>query len=112
MKKAVVIILIFLSACRVGPNYSRPGVNAPPAFRGTQANQRASLADLPWWEVFHDDTLKDLVKTSLANNYDLKVAVSRVQQARQVAAEARSQYLPDLTYVSALTYGHNQFTGS
>jgi multidrug efflux system outer membrane protein len=113
MKKALVSLLVLLSGCRVGPNYRHPNVNTPPGFRGPNgANQQASLADLPWWEVFKDDTLKELVKTSLASNYDLAVAITRVEQARQVAAEARSQYLPSVSYVTALTYGHNQFTGS
>src|SRR5262245_29638114 len=95
MKKVFVPLLVLLSGCRVGHNYNRPNVDTPPAFRSNQtANQQASLADLPWWEVFKDDTLKELVKTSLANNYDLAVTIARVQQARQVAAEAWSQYLP------------------
>jgi multidrug efflux system outer membrane protein len=113
MKKAFVLLAVFLTGCRVGPNYTRPSVNTPPAFRGAAAaNQRASFADLPWWEVFQDETLKDLIKTSLANNYDLGVAIARVQQARAAAREAWSEYLPTLNYALALTYGHNQFTGS
>jgi len=67
---------------------------------------------LQWWHVFQDATLKDLVKTALENNYDLGVAITRVQQARQAAAEAWSQYLPTVDYITTLTYGHNQFTGS
>jgi multidrug efflux system outer membrane protein len=67
---------------------------------------------LPWWEVFKDETLKELIKTSLANNYDLAAAVARVEQARQVAAEARSQYFPAINYSSIITYGHNQFINS
>ncbi len=59
--------------------------------------QQASFADLPWWEVFKDETLKALIDTALANNYDLAMAVSRVEQARQLAAVASSQYFPLLT---------------
>lgn len=112
---ALVLFLLFLhlSACTVGPNYKRPNVNTPTVFRGPSgAAQQASFADLPWWEVFKDDTLKELVKTSLTNNYDLAVAIARVEQARQVAAEARSQYFPAIGYLSFLSYGHNQFINS
>ena len=71
--------------------------------------QQASFADLPWWQIFHDETLTGLIKESLANNNDLTVAVARVEQANEVAAGARSQYFPTLGYSTLLTYGHNQF---
>jgi multidrug efflux system outer membrane protein len=67
---------------------------------------------LPWWEIFKDQTLKNLIKTSLANNYDLAVAVARVEQARQAAAEARAQYVPAINYSTVTSYGHNQFISS
>jgi len=67
---------------------------------------------LPWWELFRDETLKRLVKASLASNYDLAAAVARVEQARQVAAEARAQYFPAINYLSITSYGHNQFINS
>ena len=111
---AIVLPLsVFLSNCAVGPNYRRPNVNAPAVFRGTSAPaQQASFADLPWWDVFKDETLKELIKTSLANNYDLNAAVARVDQARQVAASARSQYFPAVNYTTVTSYGHNQFINS
>jgi multidrug efflux system outer membrane protein len=103
-------VFLLLSGCLVGPNYQRPKVNAPAGFRGADgAAQQASFADLPWWEVFKDDTLKGLVKTALANNYDVGIAATRVEQAREAAAQARSQYYPTIDYVGALTYGQNQF---
>jgi multidrug efflux system outer membrane protein len=106
-------LFLLLSGCMVGPNYRQPNVKTPTVFRGSSgAAQQASFADLPWWEVFKDETLKTLIKTSLANNYDLAAAVARVEQARQVAAEARSQYFPAIDYSSFISYGHNQFVNS
>jgi outer membrane protein, multidrug efflux system len=106
-------LILLLPGCPVGPNYTRPRVNAPAVHRGQSGPvQQASLADLPWWEVFQDDALKEVVKTSLANNYDLAGAVARVEQARQVAAQARAQYFPAINYLSITSYGHNQFIGS
>src|SRR5262249_9007458 len=96
----------------VGPNYRRPLVNAPAGFRAASAHQQESLADLPWWEIFKDEKLKELVKSALANNQDLAAAVARVEQARQVAAQAKSEYFPQLNYLSILSYGHNQFVSS
>jgi outer membrane protein, multidrug efflux system len=109
---AIVLFPLFLllSGCVLGPNYKRPAVSTPAAFRGpSDAAQQASLADLPWWQVFNDETLTELIKTCLANNYDLASAVARVEQASQVAAQARSQYFPVLSYSTYTSYGHNQF---
>ncbi len=95
----VLASVIILPACLVGPNYRRPKVSVPPAFRGAEgAAQQASFADLPWWEVFKDPTLQVLIKTSLANNYDLRIAVTRIEQARQIAAQARAQFFPFFDY--------------
>jgi outer membrane protein, multidrug efflux system len=107
---AALSALLFLSGCAAGPNYKRPNVAAPPVFRGpSDTAQQASFADLPWWEIFHDETLTALIKTALVNNYDLAAAVARVEQANQVAALARSQYFPTLGYAIYPSYGHNQF---
>jgi outer membrane protein, multidrug efflux system len=106
-------LFLLLWGCTAGPSYKRPNVNAPSVYRGPSAvAQQASIADLPWWDVFKDDALKEIVKTSLANNYDLAAAVTRVEQARQVAAQARSQYFPAINYYSITSYGHNQFISS
>ena len=110
---ALMTMLLLVSGCMVGPNYRRPNANAPAVFRGpSPAARQESMADIPWWEVFKDDTLKEIVKACLANNHDLDAAVARVEQARQVAAEARSQYWPAINYANVTSYGHNQFTGS
>jgi outer membrane protein, multidrug efflux system len=104
---------LLLSGCAVGPNYVRPKVNAPADFRGAEgAAQQASYADLPWWEVFKDEQLKSLIKTALTNNYDLQVAVSRVEQSRQIANVARSQYFPAVNYSVGASDGKNEFLGS
>jgi len=90
---------LLLAGCAVGPNYSRPDAHAPPVFRGAAgAAQQASFADLPWFDAFHDEVLQQLVKTALAKNYDLRVAVTRVEQARAAAIEARSPLFPQIGY--------------
>jgi outer membrane protein, multidrug efflux system len=105
--------MLVLSGCAVGPNYVRPKVNPSAEFRGAEgAAQQASYADLPWWEIFKDEQLKSLIDTALANNYDLAIAVSRVEQARQLAAVARSQFLPAVNYSVGASDGKNEFVGS
>jgi len=110
---AVLSYSLFLSGCAVGPNYQRVKVNAPAEFRGVEgAAQQASYADLPWWDAFKDPQLQSLIKTALANNYDLAIAVSRVEQSRQVAAQARAQYFPFVNYSVGASNGKNEFLGS
>jgi multidrug efflux system outer membrane protein len=109
----VLSLVIVLSGCAVGPNYRRPTVNAPVDFRSEQGQaQQASLADLPWWQVFKDEKLQELIQTALKNNYDLRIAVSRVEQSRQIAAEARSQYVPFVNYGTVNSDGKNEFAGT
>ena len=75
---------------RSGPNYARPPIAPPEDYRGQVAPPEAtSLADLPWWEVFDDEVLQQLILEALEANYDLKVAVARVEQARAQVGVAR-----------------------
>src|SRR5205809_1126687 len=106
-------LLFLLSGCAVGPNYQRPKVNVPAEYRDPEKlAQQASIADQPWWEVFKDERLKNLVQTALANNYDLQIAVTRIEQSRQVAAQARAQYFPFLNYSVSGSDGKNEFVGT
>jgi multidrug efflux system outer membrane protein len=91
-----------LSGCAVGPNYHRPPVQAPPAFHGPDQSQQtqpqaASFADLPWWQVFHDPQLQELIRTALKQNYDLQLAVERVIAARAQLGITRSYQWPQVS---------------
>ena len=83
---AVSLVVLLLSGCAVGPNYKRPSVDVPGAYRGAspqQATQSApeSLAELKWWEVFQDKQLQDLIHTALQQNYDVRIAAKRILEA-------------------------------
>jgi len=101
-----------LSGCAVGPNYVRPQVDSPAVFRDDSAATNTSFADLAWWKVYQDDDLQTLIHEALTNNYDLRIAVTRVEQARQVAAQARSQFVPNAGYSGAVSQGRNDLFGS
>jgi multidrug efflux system outer membrane protein len=90
---------LMLTACMVGPNYHRPVVQTPTSLRGPGQSQRAeaqttSFAELPWWEVFHDSKLQQLIRTALKQNYDLQLAVERVNAARAQVGIVRSNQFP------------------
>jgi multidrug efflux system outer membrane protein len=90
--------LAILGGCAVGPNYKRPAVNSPEQFRFTQNQSTNSLGDLPWWQVFKDPALVNLIGIAITNNYDLKQAVARVEEARNQAAAANAAFFPQIGY--------------
>ena len=78
-------LILLLSGCMVGPDYRRPAVTTPDAFRGASAAippDKQSIAELKWFEVFQDEQLQELIRTALTQNYDLRDAVARVDAAR------------------------------
>ena len=96
---AGIVLLAFATSCAVGPNFVRPPIAAPPDYRGqVQVTEATSIADLPWWEVFGDAVLQQLIQDAIAANYDLKVAVARVEQARALARVAQSPFYPQIGY--------------
>ena len=98
---SVVLCSAFLSACMVGPKYHRPVVQTPNTFRDLADNpqikaQSASYADLPWWQVFKDPKLQELIRTALKQNYDLEIATERINAARAQLAVTRSSLFPQV----------------
>jgi multidrug efflux system outer membrane protein len=96
------VTVLMLSACTVGPNYHRPVVQTPTDFHGTSESpqrqaQTESFADLPWWDVFHDPQLQELIRTALKQSYDLQLAVERVNAARAQVGIVRSNQFPQLS---------------
>src|ERR1043165_3124655 len=79
---------LLLPGCAVGPNYKRPAVYSPVNFRNAPETPTTnSLADVQWWELYKDETLNALIRIALTNNYDVRIAISRVDQARAVAKQ-------------------------
>jgi multidrug efflux system outer membrane protein len=95
-------LLLFCAGCAVGPNYKRPPVPAPPEYRGLAPDQSgqsgaASFGEQKWWNAFQDETLSDLIRTALKQNYDVRIAAARILQARAQLGIARADQLPSVT---------------
>ena len=103
---------ILVGGCAVGPDYKRPATTPPSEFRGAEGAASQSLGDLPWWQLFKDPALQGLIRTALTNNYDLRAAAARVEQARSVLAENRSLFFPQVTYQAGAGAGRNVAAGS
>jgi outer membrane protein, multidrug efflux system len=91
-----------LAGCKVGPNYHRPAVSTPPTYRDLAADsqlqaQTASYADLPWWQVFQDPKLQELIRAALKQNYDLQLATERINASRARLAITRSSLFPQVS---------------
>jgi multidrug efflux system outer membrane protein len=117
------LLLVFFSTviwsgCAVGPNYKRPAVNVPPIYRdaspdaqaasgqnttGTaQQTAAASLGDEKWWDVFQDEELRNLIRTALKNNYDVRIAAARVLEAQAQLGITRADQYPSLAVGGAI----------
>jgi len=109
---AVAAIALFVGACAIGPDYHRPELPTSDVFRTQTLAETSSLADLPWWEVFHDEALGELIRDALAHNLDLREAVASVERARYVAAVARSEFFPQIGYEASAGTGHDTAFGA
>jgi multidrug efflux system outer membrane protein len=85
-----------LSACMVGPDYRRPEVEVPAAWRLGET-EAGILSNIAWWDQFEDPALSDLVRTALANNKDLKIATANVDQAAAQYGIVHSAEFPQLS---------------
>jgi len=103
-----------LTGCTVGPNYKRPAADVPVTYRGSTTEQAApapastqppaakpeprspSLGDEKWWEVFQDKELQALIRTALKNNYDVRIAATRVLQAQAQLGITRADQFPSV----------------
>jgi multidrug efflux system outer membrane protein len=103
-KQTVLGLLVVLTGCAVGPNYKRPTVDVPTTYRGASESASAgkenaatqSLGDEKWWEVFQDPQLQGLIRQALKNNYDVRIAATRVLAARAQLGITRADQLPSL----------------
>ncbi len=85
-----------IAACALGPDYRRPDTKTPAAYRFEQNTTADSVADAGWWLVYRDPALQALIRESLANNLDVRIAAARVDQAHAVLGSARLQQLPQI----------------
>src|ERR1700744_4355849 len=99
----VIVLLLSLCACKVGPNYKRPPLDVPDKYRGlapdatTQTQQTPpaqQFAEMKWPTVFEDETLQALIKEALANNYDMRIAAARIMESAANLGITRANQFP------------------
>jgi multidrug efflux system outer membrane protein len=103
-----------LAGCTVGPNYNRPAIAPPDAFRSTTTPSidPASMADLKWFEVFKDEQLQELVRAALVRNYDVRDAVARIDAARANLGITRADQFPTIDAGASVTATRTSASGA
>ena len=104
---ALALAVLAMGACTVGPDYKRPAYPTPATFRGQDpaaAPVEGSFGDLSWWLVFQDETLQELIRTALRENYDVRLAAARILDARSQVTIARSFQFPSIDHQGSAIY--------
>jgi len=111
MKKlAFLPIFILLAGCAVGPNYKRPTVNLPTDYRAAapaQSDSAASLGNEKWWDVYQDPVLAQLIHTALQQNYDVRIAATRVLEAQAQLGITRANQFPSASVGAGVSSQQN-----
>ena len=96
------MLLLSMGGCKLGPNYKRPGLDVPGQYRGTAPNLPQQPAggpfgDMEWPAVYQDPALQALLKEALTNNYDIRIAATRILQAQASLGITRANQFPTVT---------------
>ena len=106
LKKPILLAsMIAVTACTVGPNYTKPDLPVPASFAGAQGllPPGQTIDPARWWEAFGDPMLTGLIDRALKDNPDMATAASRVRQARLGEIQARAQYKPTVDATGNVT---------
>jgi multidrug efflux system outer membrane protein len=101
----VLTVVVLMSGCMVGPKYQKPTPKIPSAYRFDQAAADTAY-NLRWWELFDDPVLDTLIAEALRQNTDVRIAASRVVQARLAVGYARADAFPRIGYEAGATRGN------
>jgi len=91
----VLIFALFLTGCMVGPNYHRPAIDTPQAWR-FEDKEAKDVANTAWWNQFNDPILDDLIRTAIHENKDLMIAAARVEQFAGLYGTTRAALFPQV----------------
>ena len=111
MKSTILKIFIFsllvigFSACMVGPNFQKPETEIPESYRFSLAND--TIHDLVWRDIFKDPVLIELIDSALVNNFDAKIAASRIMEAKYYLGYTKADQYPSINYSGNAGFGNS-----
>jgi outer membrane protein, multidrug efflux system len=99
---ALSIVAIVACGCTVGPNYKKPVASVPPTYRGLTPeeagkNDPASLGDQKWVDVYQDEQLRALIRTAVQQNFDVRIAGTRILAAQAQLGITRADQFPSVS---------------
>lgn len=101
------IVSIGLTSCQVSNQYKSPEVNTDSLVRDKLSADTTTIADIPWREYFKDAVLQGLIEEGLQNNFDLRIAVTRIQQAEANLGMAKAAYFPNVSLVGQVEHSRS-----
>ena len=97
----ILIVVVVMSGCMVGPNFRKPEYNGPEDFRFAETSD--STINLRWWEIFDDPVLDTLIKTAIDENKDVLIAAARIEAARANIGFTKADGKPSIGYGSGIS---------
>ena len=94
---SICLACVIISSCKVTEDYERQDMVTPTSFRNDFPKD-STLANMPWWELFKDDVLIDLINTALIENKDILIAVSRMEESLLYMDISKADYYPSINY--------------
>ncbi|HET7879573.1 MAG TPA: efflux transporter outer membrane subunit [Acetobacteraceae bacterium] len=101
---AAVLLALTLGACDLGPDYVRPEVEMPVAFRATEGTAAEAWPSEDWWRGFHSPELTDLIEQARVQNFDIVAAIARVRQADAQVRIAGAPLLPNVAATGSASW--------
>ncbi|WP_439858606.1 efflux transporter outer membrane subunit [Pseudomonas sp. MBLB4136] len=105
------LLALALSACAVGPDYRAPDTPAARVLGAEHQDYDRSRFEALWWQQFDDPTLNQLVRQSLRENRELRVAFARLRAARAIRDDVANDRLPTVTGRASSALGKAQQPG-
>ncbi len=111
--RLLLAVPLLLVGCDVGPNYTRPPLDIPPAYRATPETAAAAWPGAAWWQGFSSLELNSLIDQARTHNFDIAAAIARVRQADAQVRITGASLLPTISGNASANWQHQGLgTGS
>lgn len=110
----IVVLAVVPSACLVGPKYQKPEQQGADTYQHGQAStdSLATVVNVKWFDLFNDEVLKGLITKGLENNYDMKIALARIERTRAELGYSKADLLPSIGYSATVNSNKKSFLPS
>ncbi len=105
MRSVIIISIVLLAGCMVGPKYQQPVVTTPAQYRDSQYTKAGdTISYLAWWNLFKDSALQQLIREAVDSNKNIRTTLARVEESRLAVGFARTSSMPSIGYGARAGY--------